>query len=106
MKSSHLRITDADAAITCTSCQACCCHLEVILMGDDDPPQAFVETDTWGGQVMARKDDGWCAALDRDTMRCRIYERRPGVCRDFEMGGSECITERSSRASVIIWQSR
>ena len=106
MTSSHSGKTGADAAINCTSCQACCCHLEVILMGDDDPPQAFVETDAWGGQVMARKDDGWCAALDRDTMRCRIYERRPGVCREFEMGGSECIAERSSRADVIVWQSR
>ena len=102
----NLKSTADNAAITCTSCQACCCHLEVILMGDDDPPQAFVETDAWGGQVMARKDDGWCAALDRDTMRCRIYERRPGVCRDFEMGGNECIAERSSRAGVIVWQSR
>ena len=71
-------------------------------MGDDDPPAAYVETDAWGGQVMARLDDGRCAALDRDTMRCRIYERRPGVCRDFEMGGSECITERRSRAAVIV----
>ena len=80
--------------ITCASCRACCCQLEVILMGEDNPPEEFVETDRWGGQVMARLEDGWCAALDRDTMRCTIYARRPGVCREFEMGGGECITER------------
>jgi Fe-S-cluster containining protein len=45
---------------------------------------------------MARLDDGWCAALDRDTMLCRIYERRPGVCRDYEMGGGDCLIERRS----------
>jgi len=85
--------TNADV-ITCTSCNACCCKLEVILMGDDDPPAEFIATDQWGGQVMRRLDDGWCAAVDRITMLCRIYERRPGVCREFAVGESECLTER------------
>jgi Fe-S-cluster containining protein len=81
-------------AITCATCRACCCKLEVILMGDDDPPAEFVAIDQWGGQVMKRLDDGWCAAVDRVTMLCRIYERRPGVCREFAVGESECLTER------------
>lgn len=63
-------------------------------MGDDDPPAEFVATDRWGGQVMKRLDDGWCAAVDRVTMLCRIYERRPGVCREFAVGESACLTER------------
>ena len=63
-------------------------------MGDDDPPPEYVATDKWGGQVMKRLDDGWCAAVDRVTMLCRIYERRPGVCREFAVGNSECLTER------------
>ncbi len=63
-------------------------------MGDDDPPAEFIATDQWGGQVMKRLDDGWCAAVDRVTMLCRIYERRPGVCREFAVGDSECLTER------------
>ena len=45
---------------------------------------------------MARLDDGWCAALDRDTFLCTIYDRRPAICRDFEMGGHECMSERNS----------
>jgi len=65
-------------------------------MGEDDVPPEFTEADQWGGQVMTRLDDGWCAALDRDTMRCRVYERRPAVCRDFGMGGSDCIAERAA----------
>ena len=84
-----------DGAITCANCRACCCRLEVILMGDDDPPEAFVATDRWGGQVMRRLEDGFCAALDRSTYRCTIYARRPGVCRGFEMGGGECLVERA-----------
>lgn len=43
---------------------------------------------------MARLDDGWCAALDRHSLLCTIYEKRPTVCRDFEMAGYECIDER------------
>ncbi len=84
------------SAIHCNTCRANCCKLEVILMGEDDIPERYTHTDRWGGQVMARLDDGWCAALDRDTMLCTIYERRPGVCRDYEMGGSDCLIERRS----------
>jgi Fe-S-cluster containining protein len=65
-------------------------------MGEDDVPAELTETDRWGGQVMARLNDGWCAALDRDTMLCAIYERRPMVCRDFLVGSGECITERTA----------
>lgn len=64
-------------------------------MGDDDVPPELTEVDRWGGSVMARLEDGWCAALDRDTMLCRIYERRPAVCRDYQVGESDCIAQRS-----------
>jgi len=94
------KATDAGdgTAITCASCKACCCRLEVMIMGEDDVPLEFTEVDRWGGRVMARLDDGWCAALDRDTMLCGVYDRRPAVCRDYPVGGSDCIVERSSAA--------
>lgn len=63
-------------------------------MGDDDVPRRFTVEDAWGGEVMRRLDDGWCAALDRDTMLCTIYERRPNVCRDYAVGDSDCLVER------------
>jgi Fe-S-cluster containining protein len=65
-----------------------------MLMSEDDIPAHLTERDRWGGQIMARLDDGWCAALERDTMLCGIYERRPTICRDFAMGGAECREER------------
>ena len=43
---------------------------------------------------MARLDDGWCAALDRETLMCKTYDNRPSVCREFKMGGDECIEFR------------
>ena len=67
-------------------------------MGEDDVPRHLTEEDRWGAAVMARLDDGWCAALDRLTMLCTIYERRPAICRDYELGGSDCIAERSAFA--------
>lgn len=80
--------------VSCANCEACCCRLEVLLMGEDDVPAALTAEDRWGGWVMRRLNDGWCAALDRHTLRCTIYERRPAVCRDFPVGQSECLTER------------
>jgi Fe-S-cluster containining protein len=86
----------AKPEITCANCQACCCRLEVMLITDTGVPEQFIDIDAWGGQVMARVDDGWCAALDRETLLCTIYENRPFICREFEMGEYECIDERSA----------
>ena len=102
MKTSRIESTVAEAvAVTCASCRACCCKLEVMLMGEDDVPLSLVENDRWGGQVMKRLADGWCAALDRDTMLCRIYEQRPTLCRDYQLGGTDCLSEREQLGAVI-----
>ena len=90
-----LKSTSAGTVITCATCRASCCRLEVMIMGEDEVPVEMTEVDYWGGRIMARID-GWCAALDRNTMLCRIYERRPTVCRDYQVGGSECISARSA----------
>lgn len=87
-------------AISCGNCQACCCRLEVMLIGDDGIPEEFTSQDQWGGWVMRRLDDGWCAALDRSTMRCTIYQQRPAICRDYEMGESDCLEQRSRLPSL------
>jgi Fe-S-cluster containining protein len=66
-----------------------------MLITDTGVPEEFIAEDKWGGMVMDRLDDGWCAAVDRSTMLCSIYENRPLICREFEMGGDECLTERT-----------
>ncbi|MGB5179291.1 MAG: YkgJ family cysteine cluster protein [Gammaproteobacteria bacterium] len=85
-----------DTDVACVSCEACCCRLEVMLITDTEVPDNFIEVDKWGGRSMAKLDDGWCSALDRNTMFCTVYEKRPKICRDFEMGGYECISERAA----------
>lgn len=68
-------------------------------MGEDDIPVELTEQDQWGGWVMARLGDGWCAALDRSTMLCTIYQRRPTICRDYQAGDSDCLAERRQLGS-------
>lgn len=80
--------------ITCASCRACCCRLEVMLMGEDEPPPAFTMQDPWGGWIMKRLEDGWCAALDRNTLLCTIYAVRPTICRDYAAGDTDCLEQR------------
>lgn len=83
-----------DPSVACNRCEAVCCRLTVVVMPDDDVPRQFLARDAAGMQVMARGEDGWCAALDRTHMRCGIYERRPDVCRRFTMGAGYCRAVR------------
>lgn len=86
---------DDDTPISCERCQACCCQLQVILMPHDAPPAYLTEVEEHGLTVMRRGDDGWCVALERDTLRCTIYAQRPQVCRDFSTGSGACREERA-----------
>jgi Fe-S-cluster containining protein len=92
----HEAPTGIDGKVRCTDCQAVCCRLEVLLITNTGVPEEFIETDQWGGMTMARLSDGWCSALDRNTNLCRIYENRPWVCREFQMGGADCVSERAA----------
>jgi len=85
-----------NAEVTCANCEACCCRLKVMLITDTGVPDHFIETDEFGGRSMAQLDDGWCSALDRNTLTCMIYDKRPLICREFEMGEYECIAERTA----------
>ena len=85
----------SDTAVTCDNCPAVCCRLPVLLIGDNAVPEAMTDWTDWGGQVMRRDDDGWCVAVDRTRMCCSIHPDRPQICRDFEMGGEDCLAERA-----------
>jgi Fe-S-cluster containining protein len=86
-----------DTGVTCTNCEASCCRLEAMLFNDTEVPDKYVETDARGDMRMARLEDGWCSALDRNSMSCTIYAKRPWICREFEMGGDECLSARAAK---------
>lgn len=92
---------NTDSAVTCAECEACCCKLQVWLMPGDDVPDHLIEYDRWNTATMQRRADGWCAALSRDTLLCTIYQNRPMICREFAMGGSECIDERALHLAAV-----
>lgn len=82
--------------ISCSDCEAVCCRLTVQLMPGDAVPAWLTTHDAWGLQIMAKDEDGWCEAVDRNTMRCTIYAQRPQICRKFAMGGPYCRAERAA----------
>ena len=103
MSTSSLSPVLADSAPThCSACPAICCQLKVLLIAGDNPPQHFIDLDEDGLEIMGKADDGWCAALDRATMCCSIYEQRPFVCREFAMGGDDCIDERAAWRQIAV----
>lgn len=94
-------ITDVSPSeILCSNCKACCCRLEVMIISATGVPETFIRRDEYGGETMRRLDDGWCAAMDRESFMCTIYENRPWICREFEMGSYECMDERVGLESL------
>jgi len=85
-----------DPEVTCANCRACCCRLKVMLITETGVPEHFIERDKMGVETMMQLADGWCAALDRETMKCTIYEVRPWVCREYEVGDYECLDDRAA----------
>ena len=88
--------SSTDPAVSCANCQACCCHLDAMLFNDHQIPDGLTTTNQRGDRSMLRLADGWCVALDRKTMRCRIYQQRPWICREFEMGEADCLEARAA----------
>lgn len=77
-------------AVQCSSCDAICCRLTVVLdAGDDQVPGHLTARTHDGLRVMARDEEGWCVAVGPD-MGCTIYASRPDVCRRFVMGAPYC----------------
>ena len=91
-----------DSPARCDRCPAICCQLPVWLAAGDDPPTEYVDVDERGLEIMGKADDGWCAALDRETMSCGIYARRPLACREFDMDGPDCREEREHWRRIAV----
>ena len=83
-----------DPSIRCTSCEAICCRLTVVLMPEDHVPEWLIDRDLHGMETLAKGEDGWCAAVDPNTSRCTIYDDLPSICRKYAMGSPSCQDER------------
>ena len=81
----------------CSDCRANFCSLEVMIISDTAVLRQHIYAGEYRSESMLRLGGGRCSALDRDTFMCSIYENRPWLCREFEMGSYECINERMDK---------
>ena len=88
---------EMNKTINCSTCRALCCRLEARLIDDSDEQVPIELTEQVEGIYFAMKrgKDGWCEALNRETMLCSIYEKRPYICRQYKLGDYDCINERN-----------
>ncbi|HBK45110.1 MAG TPA: zinc/iron-chelating domain-containing protein [Xanthomonadaceae bacterium] len=82
--------------VVCSTCEAVCCRLTVLLEESDRIPGHLTARTAHGLLVMARDDEGWCVAIDHNSMRCSIYDDRPSTCRRFVMSGPYCRDVRKT----------
>ena len=99
--------SDMSSEVSCEGC-AVCCHGEAV------PPFLPTELDRLPRALAAGLDAhaveeapgregkhaGPCTWLAADG-KCRHYEDRPGVCREFERGGEDCLRLRKGRGSSV-----
>lgn len=85
--------------INCNGCGLCC-------QNQPSPPFTCDEDEDWKSLPQELKDEidtyvmspryndtHPCFWLDGNG-RCRHYEHRPEICRDYELGGEACLAER------------
>ena len=90
-------------SVSCDGCGACCKQLVqppfVFLAGFDDetqvPRELMRDILHFNRYVRdSQPEDTPCIWLDLETLRCRHYEHRPLICREFEMGAPDCLETR------------
>jgi uncharacterized protein len=88
--------------ISCTACGACCNrigHPPFSLSGDEFAELEALRPDLAAG-VQQAADAGRlerklpCLWLDPTSKRCRHYDLRPKICRDFAIGSPKCLELR------------
>lgn len=84
--------------VHCSTCDAVCCRLTVVLLPGDAVPAHLTAVTKDGIEVMARDEEGWCVAQDPSHHGCTIYATRPLLCRKFAMGGPYCLDVREDYA--------
>ena len=78
----------------CDGCGACCRNQPFppfTQRDGDDLPGHIVDELLGAGK---REDSDACLWLDEVTGRCKHYEYRPMLCREFELGGDVCLYAR------------
>ena len=66
------------------------------------PDELIAEIDAhFLGLTRGQEPQAQCLWFDPAARRCKHYEWRPQVCRDYELGGRACLAERRRRLRSI-----
>jgi hypothetical protein len=78
---------EGGAEIDCGSrvhlCRAACCRLPFAL-SKQDIREGVVRWDLGQPYLIDQSEDGYCSHMDRCSLGCTVYERRPVPCRGFD----------------------
>lgn len=60
------------------------------------PEKAMTELRAYMENLLAGQEnaDRVCIWLNKESRQCRFHEHRPSICREFELGSSECVDWR------------
>lgn len=101
--------TVANEVTNCDGCGVCCMGQNVVPLSDVSlarlegvrPPRAIPlvlldELETIMRGPLSGDDDQACVWLNRASGKCNHHEHRPNVCREFEVGGEDCLRVRKA----------
>ena len=95
--------TDLTKTLSCDWCGACCDGQHLLpLTGNaldgrhlplslKEPMERMLDREVAKGSA---DPDGPCVWFDMAIQRCRHYRYRPSFCREFEVGGEDCLRIR------------
>lgn len=77
---------DADRAVPCDGCTACCYAEHLPVDPQREPPERLARLDTVptadGRRELRKRDDGACVHLG--AQGCSVYDYRPTICRTYD----------------------
>jgi Fe-S-cluster containining protein len=81
---------DIDCAARMHLCKARCCTLSFEL-SDQDLDEGGIRWELDEPYLIRHDADGYCAHIDRATLGCTVYDKRPAACRGFDCRGDQRI---------------
>lgn len=96
---SRLELDVIDPSVSCDDCGVCCLHLRTPPFLDYEiphvPVELMAEVDAENALHQTYDPDGPCIWFDVSLKRCKHHEHKPDVCRDFLVGGEDCLNLRA-----------
>jgi Fe-S-cluster containining protein len=78
---------EPDAIVDCnpllSSCKSACCTF-LFALTKKEADEGNIEHDPKRPFFIKIQEDGYCAHLDRDTLKCLIWAERPVRCRKYD----------------------